>query len=1349
MKEVACAVCGAVYRFAPAEIPPAGKTLTCAKCKARVVVPGDAPMAGGAGDVIDLADLPAPRRIPAPPPPRARPAEPLDLPMPSLARPGSSAPLSTADLGIDLPAPKGPPPVERDPLTLDSIDLLAPVGPSPRGEARPAVGAPIELPPPTGVTDLPAPKRAAGPGPTDLPPAGRGVDLPDLPAPKRAAGPGLTDRPPGRAADLPDLPAPKRAAAPPDLPTPRRGGAAPPAALFDDLPAPKGPVIADLPAPKRPSGPGEASDLVDLNAPQGLFDDLPQPKGATKGAAKGPATSSTDVAPKGFFDDLPQPKGAAKGPATSSTDVAPKGFFADLPQPKGAAKATSSTDVAPKGFFADLPQPKGASTSSTDVAPKGFFDDLPQPVAPAAPGAAPTGRHERSASIDLDGLDLGPSSDGGLELEPVVASARQAAAAPAGRTPPSTNPPPLELGDDGLGLDGLDLPSPSTGAAAAAGASRGVVSFKPASSDEVGRSGAAGGAPGEIDLAVPSRREPAAKEARPAARAATRTDDAPRLSRKLQRVLLIAALALAAVGAGGYLYYQRWQGHQQRAADIRASLDTARQAMTDGNKNGWGRAVAAARQVIALDPRNAEAQGLAAQALLAAILDDGAQAEARRAEALRHLQAVPAGAGRTPAVERAQALDLVLDGDLAAASARLEPLAARGDGLAQLFLGWARLAAEDWDGARAAFEAAGAALPRLTATTRLGAARALLGKGEREAARAAFLEVIAADKEHVGALVGEAEAMPPHEFVQRENALLAILQRKGIDAADPRVVARAWALAGDDAARAGRLDAARERYRRALTVLATDVGALVSAAALELRDGKLDEAAAQIEKAIGLAPTSVRANLVAAELDLARSRLADAAQRLAALRARTPPLAGDELGRLHLIDGMRLEAEQQPDAALAAYAEAAGVLGADALEPAIASAMLLGRMAGAARAAKDEVRAKALEAQASERLERLAAEAEADPTLAVTLGVTYLAAGAAADSERWLRKALARRPRDVEATFQLAEALRRQGKQDEALATLVKAFELDPTRIDLGVELARGFEAAGEDGRAAELFRRLVAVPTATLDVRLRAGRFFARVRDVEAARKQGELILEVDPASATGQFLRAEGLIADGNLDEARTLLQRAVKADPDPQFLDGLGRACEALAARSGDTARRDEALTAYVQASDLDPKMLNPRLGRGRLHMERNEHGKALAAFQEALELAPAEPSIPYGIGMAYAELNDRPRAVEWLTRAVRAKARADAYYRLGVIHFDMENSGAAAAALARATELGLADERALGVTVPWLTDAYWLLGTAERARASDGAKCRAWRAYLERNPTNRVQADEVRREMLGCR
>ncbi|MBE7450758.1 MAG: hypothetical protein HS111_18265 [Kofleriaceae bacterium] len=68
--------------------------------------------------------------------------------------------------------------MERDPLTLDSIDLLAPVGPSPRGDARPAVGRRIELPPPAGITDPPAPRARSGPGPTDLPAPRRAADLP-------------------------------------------------------------------------------------------------------------------------------------------------------------------------------------------------------------------------------------------------------------------------------------------------------------------------------------------------------------------------------------------------------------------------------------------------------------------------------------------------------------------------------------------------------------------------------------------------------------------------------------------------------------------------------------------------------------------------------------------------------------------------------------------------------------------------------------------------------------------------------------------------------------------------------------------------------------------------------------------------------------------------------------------------------------------------------------------------------------------------------------------------------------------------------------------------------------------
>jgi tetratricopeptide (TPR) repeat protein len=453
------------------------------------------------------------------------------------------------------------------------------------------------------------------------------------------------------------------------------------------------------------------------------------------------------------------------------------------------------------------------------------------------------------------------------------------------------------------------------------------------------------------------------------------------------------------------------------------------------------------------------------------------------------------------------------------------------------------------------------------------------------------------------------------------------------------------------------------------------------------------------------------------------------------------------------LQGKRLEKDEKPEEALAAYESASKVLGEDDVEPAIATAMLLGRMAKTARGAKDEAKAVAFEARAAERLGRLAAAAEQDPALAITLGVAYLAAGSAKESEGWLRKALAKRPADVEATYQLAEALRLQNKQDEALATLEKAWDLDPKRIDLGVELARGFEAAGRDANAGALYKKLVEIPNVSIDVRIRAGRFFARTGDMESTRKQAEEILAAEPGNAAGLFLRAEGLLADGQLDEARRMYQQAADTEQEAQYLDGLGRASEAEATKSGDTARRDEALRAYILASDKDPRMLNPRLGRGRLHLARLEHAKAVEACQEALALAPNEPSIPYCVGMGYAGLKNNAKAVEWLSRAVRARPMADAYYELGTIYIDKGGRESEAAnALTRATELGVKQEREIGTNVPWLTQAYYLLGDVSGSLSRRREECRAYKAFLERRPSDpsqKPQVDQATIATYSCR
>ena len=54
---------------------------------------------------------------------------------------------------------------------------------------------------------------------------------------------------------------------------------------------------------------------------------------------------------------------------------------------------------------------------------------------------------------------------------------------------------------------------------------------------------------------------------------------------------------------------------------------------------------------------------------------------------------------------------------------------------------------------------------------------------------------------------------------------------------------------------------------------------------------------------------------------------------------------------------------------------------------------------------------------------------------------------------------------------------------------------------------------------------------------------------------------------------------------------------------------------------------------------------------LHYSR-EHDKAIEAFQQALRLGYHKPTLTYNIACAYAMLNQKDEAFEWLDRAIQA-------------------------------------------------------------------------------------------------
>ena len=1352
------------------------------------------PLPAKPAEVIDLADLPAPKRNsalgPLPATPAAKGPGSGKLPPP---RSGLAAALDP-----ELPAPKTrtsvPPSLELDELPAGAVPASVPAGLMSNDGG-------IDLPAPKSATRR-MPELAAKPDVVDLPaPKARGMV--DLPAPKLASKKTLADvAPPPAKPAIVDLPAPKRGPMIPDLPAPprvepqaRNAELPAPGGFFDDLPQPNA-AGAELPAPKgffddlpAPSA-GRAG--TELPAPKGFFDDLPQPAAAAPRGA-------TELAPKGFFDDLPQP---ATAPSVG-TDLAPKGFFDDLPRP-APEHARGGTDLpAPKGFFEDLPQVKSNPSGGTDVpAPKGYFDDIPglpntsKPEVPApkgyfenVPGLPHTQKPEVPAPKgffdDVPGLPRTqkpevPAPKGFFENVPGLPNtSKPEVPAPKGffdDLPQSKKPagfaelplPPPRPTQDNLQLDGpeLDLIAPEPASqgfdeldlSAPSHAPRSqlipVTTSEPAAARfgeprfgsspiPVAREGGL-----ELELEQPAampKARPVARAAGPAQKPLFEEADVTQAKAKRKQRLLGGVLAAALLGGGGFFYYQHHAAQVAREESIAQQLQIARKSYTADDAKHWQRAANAARQVVELDPRNAEALGIGAETLLASALSDGTGAPGKLAQARKMLDDANEAGITSPQLTRARALAGLAAKQPDGAIAQLTPLVnqAPKDGALALYLGWALAAKGDTAGAIKAFDTA-TATPSTKLAALYGRGNARLALADLEGARADFAAVLEIDKDHIAAQVGLAAAEPPSAAEQQEADLLAILARKDIGGADPRAVALAWSRAGEAASRAGRYDVARDRFKKALAAAPADLSATTGLAEVELRDGKLPAAAELAAQALALSKDDVPAQLVQSELEVAEHKLPLAAQRLAAVAAHPTPLAPLDQARLQLITGRLLEAQGKDDEAIDAYVAGAKAARDLDLAPMMAAVDKLAVMILAADSAKNTARADELRGRSDQLLGELATQAEHDPKLALRLGQAYLQSGAADKAEPWLRKAVAALPTDAEAKFQLGRALLKSNKTDDALETLKAAMAADPSRADIGVALARAYEAAGRDSEAGALYGKLLTAKDPSLELHSRAGRFYARTGALDKAGAQGVAIVAIDPDNAAGLYLKGEGLLAAGKAVDAKQAFQRASEVDHDPQYYDALGRAAEALA-QGGDRELQDLALRSYQTAAEGAPQMFNPLAGQGRLYVARHEAAKAVPPLLAAAKLDAKSAEVMYLIGASYQELQQAATALQWLEAAARLAPDARTYWKIGQIDRDTNQGAAAGGALANATRLAAEAEKRTGKPVPWLTDALYLRGRVALDLHDEATARDAWQLYVARNPPPSAQLSEVKQQL----
>ena len=644
----------------------------------------------------------------------------------------------------------------------------------------------------------------------------------------------------------------------------------------------------------------------------------------------------------------------------------------------------------------------------------------------------------------------------------------------------------------------------------------------------------------------------------------------------------------------------------------------------------------------------------------------------------------------------------------------------------------AEAAKGDVPAAIAAYDLAGKQNPKLANTALYYRAKVKLASGDIEGAHKDFAEVVDKAKDFIPAQVGLAASEPSNRASQAEADLLALLQRKDLAAADPRAVVQAWVLAGTAAMRGSRLDAARERFHKALEINGGDVGALTGLAQVELMDGKLDAATDAIAKALDKNKDDANAQIVATELAIRQNKLDDADERIRALTGRVPPLPPLDQAHLLMARGHLLEVQHKDSDAAEAFVQASKLAGDLDLGPTMAAVNKLNTLGQQARS--------------TELLSALETKAETDPLIALQLGNGYLMSGAYENAEKWLRKASDARPTDPDAMFQLGKAMAKQGKIDDSIAQLKRAADIDPSRTEIRLELARTYEDAGRDQDAQASYDALLTDKNASLAVRGRAGRFYARTGQMDKAAIQGAEILKLDAFDPAGLYLKGEGLLAQGKAEEARRVFKIADEKSPEPQYLDAEGRACEEVVRQTGDTKWYETALTVYQRAINDAPKMWNPYFGMGRVYSVRREWLKANAALQQAWAIKH-DWLIAKLIGDAAFALGDKKNAVGWYEASMKEQTNAEASHQLGLLYREENQAEPALKNLLTATALAEKDQKD-GKPVPtWLSAAYYLEGTIafEKNPPDYVTARRAWDKYTATNPTPGAELDAVRQKM----
>ena len=221
---------------------------------------------------------------------------------------------------------------------------------------------------------------------------------------------------------------------------------------------------------------------------------------------------------------------------------------------------------------------------------------------------------------------------------------------------------------------------------------------------------------------------------------------------------------------------------------------------------------------------------------------------------------------------------------------------------------------------------------------------------------------------------------------------------------------------------------------------------------------------------------------------------------------------------------------------------------------------------------------------------------------------------------------------------------RDQGRLPEALRDMERLARLRPDIPEAWINLSGLRKAMGDlEGALGDLDTACRTDPRSGL-AHARRGQLRLQRGDASGAEADLRRALELggEEASVTAHWL-ARALAQQGRRDEARAVLDEALRADPGDAYLLGYRGY---LRHDQGDLAG---AFADCSAALERDPQRVDVWLTRGLVRLDQGDGAGALADTDQALALAPDDAQIFVNRGSIHDALGDHPAALADFTRA----------------------------------------------------------------------------------------------------